>query len=580
MLGKIALFGLICTGSYISSVMANVVSPAQQLVQLADRYYQHSIDRAPEFAMLYGRVDRMPAQLTDNSLDGSAKYQKVQDEILTKLEGIEPDSLNFPADLVTYSILKELLENAKNTRVCRSELWSIDHMFGWQMAYPQLMTMQSVESEIDRTNIIKRWQKLPQFLENKQTNLTLGLELGYSTPKSVVRRLLKQLNGILALKVEQSPLYSPASRSQIEGFKQRWHMLIDDDIKPALINYVQFLETKYLSEAKTEVGIGNHPNGRECYMASFTDWTGLKWTPEKVYNKGKKLVAANESAVVKLGKTLWQSENFLQTIAKSKQVAGQSFMDASQMIAFSQSAEQRAKASLSEYFFNLPSAELKVEPYPDVYKGSGVQNKYMPPTDTTPYGLYQINTFTPEKASKAELEITAFHEGYPGHHMQMAIASELAPPHKIMDIYQNSAFVEGWGRYAEQLAEEIGLYHEPVAKVVRRAWPGRGMVVDPGLHLFGWTREQAVKYINDSGRWSPSYGEELVDRMAVMPAQLTSYDSGAMEFFRLRQLTSEKMGEKFDIKGFHSTLLDSGIVPLSMLDSMIKDWMKSKTSND
>jgi uncharacterized protein (DUF885 family) len=235
---------------------------------------------------------------------------------------------------------------------------------------------------------------------------------------------------------------------------------------------------------------------------------------------------------------------------------------------------------MSKHFFKLPVAELKVEPYADVYKGSGVQNKYMPPTDTRSFGLYQINTFTPEKTSKAELEITAFHEGYPGHHMQMAIASELTPPHKIMDIYSNSAFVEGWGRYAEQLAEEIGLYNEPAANVVRRAWPGRGMVVDPGLHLFGWTRKQAVKYINDSGRFATGYGEELVDRIAVMPAQLTAYDSGALEFFRLRQLAKEQMGDKFDIKGFHSTLLGSGQVPLSMLDGMIAEWTKSKTAND
>lgn len=158
----------------------------------------------------------------------------------------------------------------------------------------------------------------------------------------------------------------------------------------------------------------------------------------------------------------------------------------------------------------------------------------------------------------------------------MALAAELPSPHKLMDIYGNSAFIEGWGRYAEQLADEMELYKEPAANVVRRAWPGRGMVVDPGLHLFGWTQEQAINYINESGRFPPSFGEELVDRIAVIPAQLTAYDSGALEFFRLRELAREKMGEDFDLKEFHTTLLGSGNVPLSMLDNMIKDWIKSQ----
>ena len=579
MLRKKILVGFFIIGSSVSSVLANVQPTDQGLTQLADKLYEHSLDATPEYAMFAGQPDTRPDQLSDNSLDALARSQKIEDEMLKGLASIDPTKFTAISDSVTYSVVKEMLENARDVRICKRELWSIDHMFGWQVIYPQLLSMQPLATETDRDNFVDRWQKLPKFLANKQANLTHGLALGYSTPKSVVRRVIKQLSSIIELKTEESPLYSPATRTQAEDFKERWHKLVNEEIKPAIEHYLGFLETSYLDEARIQIGLIEHPNGRQCYMAYYSEWTGLELAPEEVYKQGTQLVAANTAKVINLGKALWQTKSFSETIAKSKQVAGQNFTDAEQMIAYSESTELRAKAKLTEYFAILPKAELKIEPYPDHYKGSGVPNKYQPPTSATPYGLYKINTFSPEEGSRAGLEITAFHEGYPGHHLQMAIATELPSPHKVMEMYGNSAFIEGWGRYAEQLADEMGLYIEPASNVVRHSWPGRGMVVDPGLHLFGWTREQAVNYINESGRFPPAFGDELVDRIAVIPAQLTAYDSGALEFFRLRQFASERMGEDFDIKQFHATLLGNGNVPLSMLDSMIQQFVNNNASN-
>jgi uncharacterized protein (DUF885 family) len=137
----------------------------------------------------------------------------------------------------------------------------------------------------------------------------------------------------------------------------------------------------------------------------------------------------------------------------------------------------------------------------------------------------------------------------------------------------NSGFNEGWARYAEALAEEMGLYSSPYALANRRLWPARGMVVDPGIHLFGWTREQAIEFVVASGRYDREVADSFVDRVALWPGQLTAYDTGALEFFALRDLARQTLGERFDIREFHAVLLENGSVTLPMLREQVMHWL-------
>lgn len=181
--------------------------------------------------------------------------------------------------------------------------------------------------------------------------------------------------------------------------------------------------------------------------------------------------------------------------------------------------------------------------------------------------------------TRSNAEITAFHEAYPGHHLQIGLAQEQTGAHAITRLIGNSAFAEGWARYAEALAEEMGLYSCDFARANRRLWPARGMVVDPGVHLFGWTREQAVAYMQESGRFSPEIAAAAVDRIAVWPGQLTAYDTGALEFFSLREEARKALGERFDIREFHDVVLGNGTVTLPMLRAHVRSWLERKQSS-
>jgi uncharacterized protein (DUF885 family) len=190
--------------------------------------------------------------------------------------------------------------------------------------------------------------------------------------------------------------------------------------------------------------------------------------------------------------------------------------------------------------------------------------------------VFRISLYQPEEQSRGNAEATAFHEVWPGHHLQVALAQEIEGLHPVTSITWYSGMGEGWARYSESLAAEMGLYQTVTGPIARLAWPARGMVVDPGIHVMGWTREQAIAFMRQSGRFTENRLEEMVDRIAVLPGQLTAYDTGGLEILALRELAENTMGEAFDIREFHDRLLENGALPLSYLRAHIESWLENR----
>jgi len=224
----------------------------------------------------------------------------------------------------------------------------------------------------------------------------------------------------------------------------------------------------------------------------------------------------------------------------------------------------------------MPKSEVLIEPIPAYLEKTASSGYQQGTPDGSRPGIYLINLFEAEAQTKTKAEVTAYHETYPGHHFQISVAAELPRPHLITRLVGCGAYVEGWARYSEALAEEMGLYRSDIARINRRLWPAHGMVVDPGLHVLGWTREKAVAYIRATGRFSEHEAESLVDRIIAWPAQLTSYDTGGLEFFALRRKAEKTLGPNFDVKAFHSELLRHGAVTLPMLREIIDRWMAER----
>jgi uncharacterized protein (DUF885 family) len=252
------------------------------------------------------------------------------------------------------------------------------------------------------------------------------------------------------------------------------------------------------------------------------------------------------------------------------------FSSRDELLKYAQAAVGRAKTHMSQWFSRMPKADIIVEPYPDMLERTASDSYWPAAQDGSRPAMYRITLYPYAETTRSNTEITAFHEAYPGHHLQIALAAERPEAHPITRLVGNSGFTEGWARYAEALAEEMGLYSSKYALANRRLWPARGMVVDPGIHMFGWTREQTVQFVSEGGRFDAATARALVDRVAMWPGQLTAYDTGALEFFALRKQAQETLGSRFDIREFHAVLLENGAVTLPMLREQVMHWLKSK----
>lgn len=548
-----------------------------QVDGLADRYHDAWLEHFPELAYFAGIPSDTHDRLHDNTPAGIAAWQAIEDDLLARLSAIDPEPLTGTTAWVTHGVLRELLEASRGLRVCRTELWNVNQMNGWHQLLGLLATRQPVGTPDLRAQALTRWKAIPGFIRNEMANLRAGLAAGYSSPRSVVRLVIAQLDGIIALPVEKSPLTSPAQRDPDARFESDLKSVISGEIMPALTEYREFLDKEYLPRARGPLSVTANPDGRGCYEASLRSYTTLQRSPEEVYDLGERTVAANRARVEELGKKLYGLSDFAAIIEKVNSDPGDRFETKEQLLELSRRVVASSKEAMPRWFGTLPEKDVVVEPYAEYLEGTGVSSRYEPPQGDEP-AVYRITLHQPQEQKRGNAEVTAAHEAYPGHHLQIAIAQDLDGMHKLMKISFNSGFIEGWGRYAEALGEEIGLYRSPTAALTRRAWPARGMVIDPGIHIKGWTREQAVQFIVESGRMSPDQAFTAADRVAILPGQLTAYDSGALEIFALRDLAERTLGDRFDIKAFHDRVLENGAIPLPMLRTHVEAWIAREAS--
>jgi uncharacterized protein (DUF885 family) len=548
-------------------------TPAQRVEQLADRFVSEQLAYDPTIAYQSGLETKVHDRFPDRTPKALNAYDQAERADLAALRAIDPAKLPLQAR-ATYANLREQLESDLQMRVCKAELWNVNHFSGWQSNFADVADAQPVATADDRAQALKRWSSLPRYIDVEIANLKQGLAEGYSAPKSVVRRMIAQMDGLAKAAPEDSPFYSPATRTQDPAFKAQFRQVVAAGIDPALIRYRDFLQTEYLPKAREGVAISDLPNGPACYQAFLRAFTTLQRTPQQVFDLGRQTVAANLTDIQAFGQRDFQTADVATLLARIKADPAEHFQSKDELLAFSGDFLAQAKAKTAEKLIaQMPAQDAVVEPERPFEDQAGVSSHYDPQPDTHKPATFRIELGDWATETRGEAEITAAHEVWPGHHLQISLARDLQPPTRFAKIAGNSAYIEGWARYAEAMAEEAGIYHDRGALILRRIWPARGMVVDPGLHAFHWTRQQAIDYLVATGRFNAKSADDAVDRIAVIPGQLTAYDSGGLEIRALRQEAREKLGTRFDLKAFNRTVLEEGVVPLSELKAHVEDWI-------
>ena len=548
-----------------------------KVAQIADRFVNQQLAYDPSIAYSDGLATTTNDRFADRRPAALAAFDKEEQDDLTQLDSIDIQHLS-AASRATYANLREQLESDLQLRVCRTELWNVNHFDGWPSHFAEVARQQPVATEDDRRQALVRWGTVPGYVDIEIANLRSGLARGYSAPKSVVRREIRQMDQLVSTTPEKSPFYSPAARSGDLKFQDAFRNLIVESIDPGLRRYRDYLQTEYLPNARDSIAISDLPNGKACYAAFLRANTTLRSSAQQIYDLGQKTVAANVSAVEEIGKRNYGSSNIPAILTAIKAKPAEHFQSKDDLLAFSQRFVKRAlEITAARLIDIMPPQAVIILPLPAFEEAAGVGSRFEQQPDPGKPAVYLIQLNDWKSETRAEAEIATVHETVPGHYLQKALARQLQPPTPLSKLIDNSAYSEGWARYAEGLAEEAHIYDTEDAAIMRRLWPARGMVVDPGLHAFHWTRQRAIDYMVASGRFTPAEADDYVDRIAVMPGQLTSYDTGALTIESLRREAQSKLGSRFDLRRFNHALLEEGVVPLGELRSHIEQWIALQT---
>ncbi len=553
-------------------------SLALRVRQLADAYVAAYFAQHPDEATQAGVANTRHDRLPDNSPEALARWRQLEDNWLAALKRINPRRLAGRPEGIGYGIMRDAIEGSVATRVCRFELWSVAHTGGgWLSTVTSLAALQPVGTDDARREVLARWRAVPAYIATETANHRNGLRRGYTAPRGNVQIALDQIDTLLATPIDQSPLYDPARRDSTPAFAAELAQVIAQEITPAMRRYREFLAAEYLGRARTKIGVSANQGGWDCYRAAIRATTGLALAPDSIHNLGLATVEQFERDMRVIALRSFRTSDVSALLERLRRDTAYTFRTRDEMLGRARDALERARDAMPRWFGRLPRAPVVVESYPAFRERQSVGEWNPPAEDGSRPGIYYLSTYDPLRKSRADLEPLSFHETIPGHHLQGTIALERGDTIPAIARYFWSAGMgEGWAEYAEQLADEMGLYSSDTARLGMLAdmtLSATLLVVDTGIHWFGWTRAQAIDYIREHTHVPLLRAEVSVDRYPVRPAQGLPYGLGRLEIRRLRLLAERKLGARFDIRAFHDRVLENGAVPLPLLRAAIERWL-------
>jgi uncharacterized protein (DUF885 family) len=551
---------------------------ASRALAIASEYVDGYFRQFPEDAAGSGYPDAPLDRLGDVSLAGLAGWEAREDAWLLELVRIGPQAVAGTAAAVPYACARERLEASVERRVYRPELWNVSTAWGWPFALPVVFQRQPVGTPSAREQALARARDVARYLDTEVENLREGLRLGFSASRSNVLAVIEQVDELLAGPVETSPFYDPARRDADSAFAQELRAVVGGDVRAALQRYRAHLSDAYLPRAReTDVGVSALPCGPAGYRAAVRFHASLSPSPEEIHEAGHREMKRIEDEMRAIADRSFQTRDLRALLQRLRSDPTYTFRSEDEVMSYTRAAVARARDALPAWFGHIPRSVVEVRPFPAFQKRTGGGLYSAPSLDGSQPGTYELGTHNPEKLARAPIEATAFHETWPGHHLQISIAVESAGLHPIVRYLFSSGFIEGWALYTERLAEEMGLYSSDLDRLgllSNEALRAARLVVDPGLHVLGWSRAQAIRYMMDHTTESEEAATYEVDRYIAGPGQAVSYLLGSLELVRLRRLAEQRLAARFDVRAFHDLLLADGSVTLSVIGQKVESWLR------
>ncbi len=555
-----------------------VAGPVEQVDVIASEFLHGYYSQFPEEVYEVGYPDAPADRFGDHSEPSLSAWHARVDAWRRALDAIDPDSIQGTPAALTYAFTQERLHALAARRTCRMQLWNVNPTWtGWQYMFAGTLAVQPVDSAADRAAALRRAGDIARYLQTEIKNLRSGQDLGYVAPQSNVTAVIDQVTTLIETPSGDSPFFSPAARSGDAEFVAEYRRVLESVLIPAFVEYRDYLADDYVG--RDVVGVSANPNGEACYAASVRFWSSMSMDPAAIHRLGLSQMSRIQSEMLEIAKTSFGTENVGGLLQELRTNPDYTFESEDAILEYVSAAVERARVAVPDWFKRLPDAELIVIPSPAYEKDSGGGFYSSGTADGGRPGRYQVGTYNPRGISKAGQEATAFHESYPGHHLEGSLALVNDELHPIFRYTYVSGFSEGWALYSERLADEMGLYSSDVARLgmlSNEAYRAARLVVDPGMHVFGWSRQQAIDYMLEHTAEGMDAISAEVDRYAAVPGQATSYLLGSLEIQRLRKQAQDRLGEDFDIREFHDRVLRNGSITLPMLAMSIEAWIATQ----
>jgi uncharacterized protein (DUF885 family) len=572
------VFGLGC------SAFAQVAPVADRVAKqnaLFEEYYQAFLKNFPERATAYGDY-RYNSQLAQVSLADIARQHAENDDFLARLKAIPTDGMS-DKDLLSHRILEEQLQRADVNYALKNYEMPVNQQNGVHTQLADLPNAVPFDSVPHYQDYISRLHQIPRVLEQTTEVMRQGEKDRLMPPKLVLEKLPGQCDGIIAA----NPFLEPTKKFPAEFSDADKKRLTDEitkavnnDVLPAYKKFAEFLRSEYAPKGRTELTIESLADGKRRYAEAVKQMTTVNVPPAEVHEIGLKEVARITAEMTRLAqaqgyKDLASFREAVNNDSKWKPTSEQQILDDYKKYI------HQMEPKLPELFGLLPKSPVTVEPIPDFAKAAATHYVQGTPDGKRP-GRVVVAVSNPTKRTLVDDEAVAYHEGVPGHHLQISIAQTLEglPKFRLHGFF--SAYAEGWALYSEVLGKEIGFYKDPVSDYGRlnsEMLRAVRLVVDTGIHDKNWSRQQVIDYMH-ANDINDALAQTEADRYIAWPGQALAYKMGQLTILKLRDEAKKQLGEKFNLQTFHDEILNGGAMPLNLLQERVENWIKNQAAQN
>ena len=554
------------------------------LADLIAEQWEYNLSENPEFASIIGdkRWNDKSSEVSDAAVQRDLEKSR---QFLTRFEAI--DTTGFPEqEALNKTLMVRDLKLGLDGAHFENWLMPVNQMSGIHLDAPQLVSLLPFTTVKDYDDFITRMKNFPAQIDGTIGFMRQGMAKHLMPPKFLLGKVAEQAKQIASQKPEESPFAQPLSKLP-EGFsaadKERIRTallaVIRDQVLPAYTRFATFVEKEYAPAGRTDVGVWSLPDGDARYAARVLRSTTTTMTPEEIHQLGLREVARIEGEQLQIAKQLGFADlkSFNAALDANPALKAKS---GDELVSLYRQHIEEMQAKLPQLFGRLPKAKVEVVAMEDYRAASAAGADYIQGTpDGSRPGKVNVNTHDATSRKTINVETTAYHEGVPGHHMQISIQQELPTLPPFRQQGGNTAFVEGWALYSERLGREVGFYKDPYSlydHLQDEMLRAIRLVVDTGLHYKHWTREQVVQFFHDHSAIDEVEVQSETDRYIVWPGQALGYKIGQLKILELRDRAKQALGDRFDIRAFHDEVLGAGSLPMDVLEARIDAWIAAQ----